>query len=54
MCLEEEKKNNVSVTSIWFGLEIVTAFRNWLPNPARFGEISEMFMLREESSAFHQ
>lgn len=28
--------------------------RSCLPNPARFGEISEMFVLREELCGFHQ
>lgn len=50
--LKEEK--NMSITSMLFRLEIAMAFRTWFPNPARFGEIPEMFVLRQESSAFHQ
>jgi len=38
----------VSVTNVLFGLKMATAFWSWLPNPARFGEIWEMFVLREE------
>lgn len=43
----------MSVTIVLFGLEMATAFRSWLPSPARFGEITEMFVLRE-SSGFDQ
>lgn len=44
----------MSVTNMLFRLKISMAFGNWLPSPARFGEIPKMFILREESSAFHQ
>lgn len=37
----------MSITNILFGLEIAMAF---VSQSARFGEIPEMFILREESS----
>lgn len=44
----------MSVTTVLFGLEMRTAFRSWLPNPSRFGEVTEVFVLRGESSGFDQ
>lgn len=44
----------MSVTNVLLGLQMATAFRSWLPSPARFGEISKMLVLREESFGFDQ
>lgn len=44
----------MSVISVLLRLEMTTASMSWLLSPVRFGEISEMFMLREGASGFHQ